>query len=133
MENIVWAALEFSEDETKLLASFRRDHDSLDFSLELATWRQWVVEFERGELLSAEEVDSACSLRDELDATCLVIEDRFKDRIFKFLDDLDLRYRNSTVQIAGTRESSSRGSWWWGRIPVKNAARAYLLASYEDR
>jgi hypothetical protein len=53
--SIGWAELGFSDGEVGELASCRRSARDLSLAEELAVWRQWVVELERGEFLTAKE------------------------------------------------------------------------------
>jgi hypothetical protein len=129
MEKISWADLGFDAAETAALDAFRRNDNALPLADELAAWRQWVVEIERGQLLILEELESACGMRDDLEESCKALTTLVRDRVYSFLDYLDVRYRDSTVPSGPVAMPPPPGRWWWGRIPIRNAARTFL---YED-
>lgn len=126
--NIQWINLGFTAGEQEMLDSFQRNVDSFPFTAEMATWQQWVTEIERGELHTADELESAYAARDDVEDSCAVIDPTLRDRLYSYLDGLDSRYRNSTVSGGNFGGAVPPvGHWWRGRVPVRNRARAYLL------
>ncbi|WP_433161665.1 hypothetical protein [Kribbella sp. CA-247076] len=133
MEKVSWSDIGFTAGESTHLDSFRRNGDALPFAQELATWRQWVVEVERGELLTLDEFESAYSMRDDVDASFRALESSLRGRLYPVLDDLDFRYRDSTVPGSLPVAAPSNSPWWWSRVPIRNAARAFLDEDIDAR
>jgi hypothetical protein len=126
MSEFSWEELECSESEAAELDSFRRSEDSLPFGVELATWRQWVRELERGEMLTLDELESAWAIRDDVDASYALLTEDLKRRVETLLDNVDLRYRNATVHCRCDLECGVMFAWWRGRVPLGNRQRMYL-------
>ncbi|WP_133984420.1 hypothetical protein [Kribbella voronezhensis] len=127
MEEVRWLEIGFTREEALVLAGFQRTPESWTLGVELAVWRQWVTEIERGELHTRDELESAYDVRDDIEDSCSAIASEYRERLYDYLDELDLTFRDSTVHLADSKRTEPNGRWWRGRIPVRNRARAYLF------
>jgi hypothetical protein len=130
-----WAALGFDEAEATRLSALRRTADSFPLGRELGLWAGWVGELERGVDWERVELESAWASRDSLDLSLRVLPLAARDRVFRFVDELDRTFRDLTV--SGSATSTDPASWWRGRIPLRNGQRLYALdlldESWRDR
>lgn len=129
MNTFDWIGAGFSLDEATVLDTFNRGTDSVGLGRELLYWSHWVEELEEGELWTTAELDSACTMRDELDVTLIRLPQEYRDRVLELVDGLDARFRKWTVYSSVKAISPSPIRWWWSRIPVRSSQRLYLHGS----
>lgn len=126
MNSFDWAGAGFSPEQTTTLDTFNRGNDSVGLGQELLYWSQWVKELEEGDLWTTGELDSACTMRDELDVTLFRLPQEYRNRVMELVDGLDARFRNWTVYSGARTVPPSPIRWWWARIPVRSSQRLYL-------
>lgn len=112
-----------------MLEAFNRGTDRVGLGKEMLYWSQWVKELEQGDLWTTGELDSACTIRDELDFTLLRLPQEYRNRVMELVDGLDDRFRNWTVYSGARVIPPSPIRWWWARIPVRSSQRLYLYGS----
>jgi hypothetical protein len=125
--SIQWIEFGFTIEEQERINSFQRGPDTFPLAVEIRNWQQWVTEIKRGELLTADEIESVYNARDDVEDSCAAIDPGLRDRLYAFLDSLDAIYRDATVFGSFGNIPVADGRWWRGRIPVNNRARAYML------
>jgi hypothetical protein len=90
-------------------------------------WRAWVTEL-RDHPLDANEYAAMLESRDDLAERLAVTgESRAADET----EDIDVEFKEITVEMEHDRFASIRGSgWWWGRLPSDEEAREYFFGRY---
>lgn len=93
----------------------------------LAAWDRWVGEIE-DHPLDAFEYAEVLRVRDEL---VDLLEIAGSDELWEQADEVDERFRASTIDDPGMPASvASDERWWRHRLPASDEARAYLAGDY---
>jgi hypothetical protein len=90
-------------------------------------WQVWVTEL-RDHPLDGNEYIMMLQTRDDLAERLAVTGD---SRAADEAEDVDVEFREVTVEMDHAGFDSIRSSgWWWGRLPADDAARDYFLGRY---
>ena len=127
MKSLNWSEYGFSKEEQALLEA--TEDDGWDIGTTIYVWKGWaelsLIDFRWLPV----ELESACSIRDDVEICLGNLPDTLRLRVCKVVDEFDRLFRTGTVSSGKLFE----GEWWWGRVPFNTYSRLFFRQDWQDR